>query len=525
MFRFMWVFPSLALLLIISCTDTDFSLGRFFSSARKTTYVSPENAHRFIVAMDEAPKNLHPFFAFDLNSQLVDELLFESLIVLDDTQSRPICTRLCETFEFVSPTVVSIVLSQDLMAGALKFSDLSPITPEDILASLAVMTHDQNPYKGAFEIILRLELASSNRLNIYLKEAKPSFIVDLFLVKILKAPQAVLPPIPVEKLLSSGPYVWHERNHSAVSLNPNPAYTTSTAYMPLTLMFIRDEQTRVFKFIKGEVHAIFNAVPLKSVSQLATKYHAHILTTPGINITYLGINHTDPVLKDPLTRRFIYESLNIPKLIEYKLYTFGIQHFSMLPIGSPFINPEDLASQSRSKLTPQEITLAKRALKDRPLELKTSNLAYIMSLARAIKSQLSSVGITLTHHPMEFGALMDDLKSGNFQLTLAKFVGITEPSVFYDFFHSQFIPPKGRNRGRFVSAQWDKLSEALSQETHIDKQKDLVNKLQTLFAQELPVIPLWITKNVVAVDASYHLSKISPRQSLRDFMYLQKSTK
>ena len=474
----------------------------------------------FTIAMDESPKNIHPHFAFDLNSQLIDEMLFESLTVLAD-DTLPTCTRLCQSWTFKTPTLLVIKLSEPFLKGNLKFSDGTTITVKDVLASIEIMKHEKNPFKGAFDIIHSTSFVTPDELHIQLNAPKPSLPIDLYLVKILKSSQAIFPQVSPQDLIFSGPYTLSQADPASISLSVNPYYGQPAVgepqnYKPLRLLFIRDEQTRIFKFMHHEVHAIFNSVPLRSAAGLAKDKNVTLLTTPGFNISYLGINHLDPLLKDPMIRRYIYESINIDELIRYKLHGFGIAHFSLLPMGSPFIH-----NSVGTKLTPQQQKMTKTKLKGKILTLKTSNQPQVMSLARVIQSQLASQGIILKHQPLEFGALMDDLNAGNFQLTYGKFVGITDPVVYYDFLHSNFFPPHGRNRGRFKHAVWDKLSETLSRETDPQKRKQLSTQLQDIFAQELPLIPLWVTQNIVALDAKHTLPKLSFRQSLRDFMYLQ----
>lgn len=466
--------------------------------------------------MDEPPKNIHPHFAFDLNGQLVDELLFESLTMLAD-DTLPTCTRLCHSWSFRTPTLLVIKLSEPLIKEDLKFSDGSPITTHDLLTSIEIMKHEKNPYKGAFDIMHSVAFTPPDELHIKLSAPKPSLPIDLFLVKIIKSSQAVFPPVSAQELTFSGPYILGQLDPAAIYLSVNSQYDASASYSPLKLQFIRDEQTRIFKFMHHEVQAIFNSVPLRSAVRFTKDKNVTLLTSPGFNISYLGINHLDPTLQDPLVRRYIARSLNVQELIRYKLHGFGIAHFSLLPMNSPFTQhmpPLD-------PLTPQQQKTVQKNLKRKPIVFKTSNQPQVMSIARVIQSQLANRGIVLKHQPLEFGALMDDLNAGNFQLTYGKFVGITDPAVFYDFLHSHFIPPNGRNRGRFKNATWDKLSETLSHETNEQKRKQLSYQLQDIFAQELPLIPLWVTKNVVALDAKHTLPKLSFRQSLRDFMYLQ----
>lgn len=472
------------------------------------------------IALDSPPKNIHPHYAFDLNSQLVDELLFESLIILDESHS-PTCTHLCKSFEFKDPTTLVFELSKNLVLGKLRFSDNTPITAQDIKASIEILKHPKSPFKGAFEVIQAIRFHAPNKLELELSHAKPSILVDLFLAKILKQTQARFPALDIQKMLSSGPYQLSELTNNRVLLKPNPYYPKSGKLKPLDLFYIRDDQTRVFKFIKHEVDVIFNAVPLHSIKEIQSKYHAKILTQPGINITYLGINQTHPILKDPMVKRLIYESLNLDELLTYKLHGFASAHFSLLPIGSPFINKQDIRAQAKQKLSQTQKELLRHKIANHTFAIKSSNSPTAISMVHAIKAQLNQAGFQIKHQPQDFGTFMDDLKSGNFDIYYARFVGITDPSVFFDFFHSEFIPPKGRNRVRYMDTTWDRLAQKLSTETDLKKRIAISRRLQARFSEQLPLIPLWVMQNIVVLQPEYKLAKISSRQSLRDMMNLR----
>ncbi len=473
-----------------------------------------QNDGIFTVALESPPRNLNPQKAFGLNSQLINELTFDSLIRLNETHI-PVCTALCTKVKFVSPTEIHFELADKIIQKKQHFADGTPLSVDDIIASLNQYKHPKSPWKAAFQIMKEITFISPNVLRIKLSKPKPSFLVDLFLVKLVKKTEAVF-PVP-KQLMASGPYVITSREDTTIILKPNPHWNPSLKYLPLKLMFIRDNQTRLFKFVRNEVQAIFNAVSPITYSELKKDKKANLFAAPGINITYLGVHHTHPLLKDPQVRNYIYSSLDLNALVTQKLKGLGQLHFSILPVGSPFLDPQLL---SPATMNPKNKTKLLKKIASQPLTIKSSNNPSSVSMVRAIKAHLTSKGFKIKHKPLEFGAFMSDLKSGHFDLYYANFVGITDPSVYYDFFHSSFIPPKGRNRGRFTNTKWDTLSKKLAQEVGNKSRKQLSIELQKIFNIELPLIPLWVKHNVVALKPNYTLKQISARPTLRNFMTL-----
>jgi len=80
-------------------------------------------------------------------------------------------------------------------------------------------------------------------------------------------------------------------------------------------------------------------------------------------------------------------------------------------------------------------------------------------------------------------------------------VGINSPDIYQTVFHSQSVPPKGANRGRYKNQQVDKLlddafsSEAMGQDLPV-----AIDAVQTILLNDLPYIPLWFEDNIAVTS-------------------------
>mgnify|MGYP003733778949 CR=1 FL=1 len=98
-----------------------------------------------------------------------------------------------------------------------------------------------------------------------------------------------------------------------------------------------------------------------------------------------------------------------------------------------------------------------------------------------------------------FSAFYGDIKKGNFQMTKMRWVGVTEPDMFYWIFHSSKFPPAGPNRGLYVNTTIDDLTTKGRVMLDPDKRKTIYSVIQKIAAEELPYISLWHRNNISIV--------------------------
>ena len=99
----------------------------------------------------------------------------------------------------------------------------------------------------------------------------------------------------------------------------------------------------------------------------------------------------------------------------------------------------------------------------------------------------------------EWGTFYGDIKKGNFHLYSLQWVGISDPDIYFQLFHSSSIPPDGDNRGRYRNPEIDRLLEKGRKNLNLEERKLIYGSIQKILAQELPYIPLWWKKNVVVM--------------------------
>ena len=145
-----------------------------------------------------------------------------------------------------------------------------------------------------------------------------------------------------------------------------------------------------------------------------------------------------------------------------------------------------------------------------------------MTVAHAIAEMLGAVGLDVEVRPSELAVLLPDLRAGRYDLTLMTMPDLSDPWGIAWLFASSSRPHPsnpmaGGNRWRFSNAAFDAAVEAGQQSVGQEARRPHYAAAQRVFAQELPVIPLWHADLVYA--AGPHVRGLRPRgDSQLDFL-------
>jgi peptide/nickel transport system substrate-binding protein len=134
------------------------------------------------------------------------------------------------------------------------------------------------------------------------------------------------------------------------------------------------------------------------------------------------------------------------------------------------------------------------------LSYKTTTNELRRRIAAALAAQLARVGIDLEVLTYEWGTFFADVRSGSFHLYSLEWVGIADPDIYRQVFHSTMIPPNGNNRGRYRDGKIDRWTHRARKELDRERRKRLYARVQRRTAKTLPYIPLWWPARVVVAN-------------------------
>ena len=462
-------------------------------------------AHRppgyLVAGIESQPLQLDPRHATDANSVRVGNLIYSSLLRTDEhLRLRPELAaswrRLDErSFEFNLRRGVRFHDGRPLTAADVKFTFESILNPA---------TH--SPKRGLLKHLASVEQTGTHELRFKLNAPHAPF-VEQFTLGVVPAgsPSNDKPPP------GSGPFMLETVDTGEkVTLKANANYFDGKPPLAgVVFKNVPDAMVRVLEFKKGTIDFMQNDIEPDMLPWLKNNTHADIGVHQGTTFQYIGINLTHPILQHSRVRQAIALAIDRDAIIRHLLKGTG-------DAASGILAPANWAFDDSVRLWPHDPEKAKRLLDEagygdpdgsgpRPrfrLSFKTTNIDLRRRIAEALKEQLQSVGIELEIRSYEWGTFFSDIKQGNFHLYSLAWVGILDPDIQYQIFHSVSVPPNGDNRGRYSNPEIDRLLERGRMTLDEAQRKPIYSEIQKRLAEDLPYVPLWWWRNVVVKQPS-----------------------
>lgn len=425
------------------------------------------------MALAQAPINLDPRYASDAASERINHLVYRPLVDFDDNY-RP--QPALADWQLLSTTHYRFTLLPERSP----FHDGSRLDATDVAATYgSLLALKDSPHTAEFANIRSIEVVDGNTVDFLLNEPD-----DIFPSRL------VIGILPAEKVQSG-----HDFSRQPVGNGPL-RFLAWQGVLQLerladgqrfTLQEVKDPTVRVLKLLRGEVDLLQGDLLPELVRYLKQQPEICVDEVKGSNFSYLGFNLQDEQLAKPEVRRAIAHAIDRPALLREVLVGGSREAGSILP-------PEHWAGHDALPAYAYNPSLARELLQQAGVELplklvyKTSTDAQRVRLATVLQAQMREAGIALEILSLDWGTFFDDVKHGKFQLYGLTWVGIHTPEIYRLAFHSESVPPRGANRGRFQDAVTDQLIaqgdwRAVSERVHT----------------MLPYVPLWYEGQFVAM--------------------------
>ena len=375
-----------------------------------------------------------------------------------------------------------------------RFADGVPLTAADIAATYGAVldTGAASPLRGELGPLAAVTAINEDTVDFTLSAADPLFPARLT--------QGVLParcasPAPAGDRPchydGSGPFALESVAADRLALKRR------RDNLRVEFLLVPDPTTRVLKLLRGELDVLQNDLPPELVGYLDRQSGVRVLRGPGSSYHYLGFNLADPVTGDLRLRRAVAHGINREALIRYLLGGAARPAGSVLPPGH--YAAAELHEYRHDPRLARRL-LAEAGLENPRLTYRTSTDPLRVRIATALQAQLAAVGIRVRVQSTEWGSFFDAVRGGRFQMYSLAWVGVTQPDVLRQLFHSASVPPAGANRGRFADPAVDALLDtaaATDPARHNAPYQDAQRRIHA----KLPYVPLWYEDNVAAVRA------------------------
>jgi peptide/nickel transport system substrate-binding protein len=462
---------------------------------------SPNTPRTLVVALESSPTYLDPRYATDAYSERVSKLIFNGL-VRPDENSR-LQPDLAESWQAIDERTYVFRLRRGV-----RFHNGAPLTAVDVKFTYDSVLDPatRSPKRGSLKFLESVDQLGPYEVRFRLAAPFAPFLQELSLgiVPYGAAPATHIPA-------GSGPFSLAEFSPGERAvLKANPAYRDGApAVSTLVFKVIPDAIVRVLEFKKGSVDFIQNYFEPDMLPWLAKNTPATILSEQGTIFQYIGMNLEHPILARREVRRALGHAIDREAIVRHILKGLAVPATGLL-------SPRHWAYEAEVAQYSYDPEAAKRLLDqagfpdpdgDGPLprfklSYKTTNVDLRKRIAETLKDQLARAGIELEVRGYEWGTFYGDIKKGNFHLYSLDWVGVLDPDIYHQLFHSESVPPNGNNRGRYRNPALDDLLEQGRRAGTIEERRRIYGRVQQVLADDLPYVPLWWWKNTVVMKPS-----------------------
>jgi peptide/nickel transport system substrate-binding protein len=469
-----------------------------------------------VVAMANAAINLDPRVGSDEASQKAHQLLYNTLVRIDDKlQVVP------DLAELEQPDPVTYIAR--LRHGVL-FHNGRELTSEDVVYTFrSFLDPTFRGRSGAYRLLASVNAVDRYTVSFTLKEPFGSFPVNL----VMGIVQAGSGAANARQPIGTGPYQLAEFvQDDRLVLKPFANYYGGApANSGIVLKVVPDDTMRGLELRKGTVDVVVNDLAPDVIRQLRAEGRLQVTSAPGTDYAYIGLNQRDPVLRQLEVRKAIGFAIDREAIVKYLRRGFATVAVGIVPPMSWAFEPNVFDFRYDPDQARRLLDAAGFPDPDgdgpRPrfrLSLKTSTSEVYRVQAAAIQQDLARVGIAVDVRSSELLTLLSDAARGNFQMYTLQWVGVTDPDMLRRVYHSKQAPPAGLNRVFYQNPEVDQLIDAAAKAVSDDQRKALYSEAQRRIAQDVPYISLWDKENVAVAQPGLRGVRLSP---IADFTFLK----
>ncbi len=484
--------------------------------ACQSTLPDGNRGHAAVLAWENFPITLDPRQGQDQASQKLLSLTHQAL--LKRGPNLELVPDACASWSWSKAyTELTFTFPPSLETRSqTEFTKGLPLRAEDAMKSIqalmdpALASPKAGPFKAEIADIHLNTQGIAVQLVIRLKAADPGFPANLVrgILGITQngaggagtGPYTITELVPEQSIkLKARPYHPDFANHAGRPLD-------------LEIRWMPDATSRLLALRHGSVDACPNNLP-PDLLRHPKGFEVH--GRPGANLEYVAFNCQHPALKDARVRRALSLALDRPALVRGLMGGLAREAWGFFPPELPFglgaQNGKDIPAEGNERLR-----LADKALDEAGYKRDAAGLRFRLRMhataeinsrmkALALQAQWARLGIDLQILTREFGTLLSEVMAGRFDVASLRWVGIADPEMLYNTFHSSMVPPIGFNRGRYSDAETDHLLESARSAGNDSLRFALLKKAQTRIVDQAPYAFLWWPDQVVAAKPGLQL--------------------
>lgn len=488
------------------------------SDMSKNPEAAKKRKDTFIAGMSSPQGVFNPYFYHNGWDGNVTSVLFGSLVDVD--KSGKYIPSLAEKW-VLSDNQLTYTFT---LKKGLKFSDGSPLTTEDVAFTLT-MLHDKT-YDGETDVS-QVQIKGGQDY----KEGKATSISGIEVIDPLNIKITTEKVNALSLQILGGPVLskaYYGKNYSPGNLDhlrtlhgapvgagpyklekyipgqevrtkANEHYFAGKPAIENFIYKVTSSDTNLQLFQTGETdYDGFTANP-DNFEQLKSLGFANINVMTSSAYSYLDVNHKRH-LKDKNVRQALMYGIDRKQIVDATFRGYGeVANEPISPISwafTPDINPYDFNQQKAKELLDAAGWKAGadgiREKDGQKLKLTLLTRKGNDALITIAKQNLQDIGIVLEVEVMDFNAMLDKMKKGDYDLSSVSTPGMVDPAESAQNFLSTYAD-NGYNNPAI-----DQLILQGQSTLDIDKRKPIYQKLFKELNEDVPSIFLWYRKSMTA---------------------------
>ncbi|PRX10882.1 UNVERIFIED_ORG: peptide/nickel transport system substrate-binding protein [Martelella mediterranea] len=252
-----------------------------------------------VIGTDVDAGTLDPRLTRDTTAQRTANLIYSGLVDLSSSlEPQP---ELAESWESPDPTTIIFKLRPDLT-----FSDGSPLTADDVVYTFeTILDPDFNaPQRTLYTPIEMVEAIDPQTVKFTLSAPYAPLLSYLDMGIVSKAAVEGGRDLATDPL-GAGPMTlsaWNRGSNIELAVNEN-YWGAAPKVEDATIQIIADNTSRAQALEAGDLDAIQSPLSPQDIKRLESDDRFDNAIMPGLGVTYLNFNVSDPLLSDPEMRQ------------------------------------------------------------------------------------------------------------------------------------------------------------------------------------------------------------------------------
>jgi len=468
------------------------------------------------IAIGNMPLTFDPIMVNETVTGIVNRNIFETLLMFEGVHPVPLLAT--EWFAFNDTTMV-VKFRKNA-----RFSDGSPLTGEDIIASLNRAIHNPNSIVYTFNYhINSFQILNNNVLHIYhqqFQNISANIVFFLSRVPIHKASEILNNDDGYLRLnpMGTGEYFLVSATGNLITLHRNRYhrnYRINRSSPQIVELYYEPSQDVIFNKLKNNDLDMMLNVPLSllddvmDLAQFTIYDQAQALMsylmfdisrddTPGINLPY------NP-LKDQRIRRAIAHAMNIQGWVD-DVFHGKVGRLAVPGYPHLFGYPDHLEPYRYNPELSKSLMEAAGTLDGFDMKISVANSRFYSTLGALIENDLRKININVQIDELDFGDFVHQIENNPPSAFLSVLLTPTQithiNNIIIDLFF--YEPILGTFRNNHMRNQHTEIIEAIKNLRYIQdndpRLNNLLIELAELVYEEAVVIPIFQHKNLHALN-------------------------